>query len=165
MKLDTEMFPVSMIELMDKKVLVRTDQAETTKGKNVVISDELHKQMIKAHNSKIGVWNENMLQKPAKRVKRTSAMLIEKYQRQLEEDRKYRVTRGIKRDRFFKAWNRPDQRGPWCTGEPQRRTVQHPTDWEPEIRQNPGFADQSGLGNPDHCVNHPNLLHDEGGSS
>jgi hypothetical protein len=27
-----------------------------------------------------------------------SAMLIEKYQRQLEEDRRYRVTRGIKWD-------------------------------------------------------------------
>jgi hypothetical protein len=37
MKLDTDLFPVSMVDLMDKKVLVRTDQAEMTKGKNVVI--------------------------------------------------------------------------------------------------------------------------------
>jgi hypothetical protein len=43
MKLDSDPFPVSMVELMDKKVLVRTDQVETTKGKNVVISDELFK--------------------------------------------------------------------------------------------------------------------------
>jgi hypothetical protein len=40
------------------------------------------------------------------------AVLIEKYQRQLEEDRRYRVTRGIKQDRFFEAQNRLDQWGP-----------------------------------------------------
>jgi hypothetical protein len=34
--------------------------------------------------------------------------LIKKYQRQLEEDRMYLVTRGIQRDRFFEAQNRPD---------------------------------------------------------
>jgi co-chaperonin GroES (HSP10) len=106
MKLDTDSFRIGMVELMDKKVLVRTDQAEMTKGKNVVISDELRNRMIKPHILEIGVWKENMLQKPAKRVKLTSAMLIEKYQRQLEEDWKYRVTRWIKWDRFFKAQNR-----------------------------------------------------------
>jgi hypothetical protein len=37
MKLDTDPLPISMVELMDKKVLVRTDQAEMTKGKNVVV--------------------------------------------------------------------------------------------------------------------------------
>jgi hypothetical protein len=78
MKLDSDPFPVSMVELMDKKVLVRTDQVETTKGKNVVISDELFKWMIKPHNPNIGVWKEKW--KPAKRVKPMSAMLIEKYQ-------------------------------------------------------------------------------------
>jgi hypothetical protein len=36
-----------MVELMDNKVLVCTDQAETTKGKNVVVSDELCNRMIK----------------------------------------------------------------------------------------------------------------------
>jgi hypothetical protein len=55
MKLDIDPFPISMVELMDKKVLVRTDQAETTKGKNVAIFDELRNQMIKPHNSEIGV--------------------------------------------------------------------------------------------------------------
>jgi hypothetical protein len=60
--------------------LVRTDHAETTKGKNVVISDELLDQMSKPHDSEIGMWKENMLRKPAKRVKPTLAMLIEKYQ-------------------------------------------------------------------------------------
>jgi hypothetical protein len=38
MKLNTDPFSINMVELMDKKVLVRTDQAETTKGKNVVVS-------------------------------------------------------------------------------------------------------------------------------
>jgi hypothetical protein len=128
MKLSKDSFPIGMFELMDKKVLVCTNQAETTKGKNVVASDELHNWMIKPHNPDIGVWKENVLQKPAKRVKPTSTMLIEKYQRQLEEDRKYRVTRGIKRDIFFKARNRLDQRGPWHTGEPRWRMVQHSID-------------------------------------
>jgi hypothetical protein len=43
--------------------------------------------------------------------------------------------------------------------------VQRSTHQEPEIRQNPQFADRSGSSNPYHCVNHPNVLHDEGGSS
>jgi hypothetical protein len=41
MKLDTDPFPIGMVELMDKKVWGHTDQAGTTKGKNVVIFDEL----------------------------------------------------------------------------------------------------------------------------
>jgi hypothetical protein len=41
MKLNTDPFPIGMVELINKKVLVRTDQVETMKGKNVVISDEL----------------------------------------------------------------------------------------------------------------------------
>jgi hypothetical protein len=61
--------------------------------------------MIKPHNPEIGMWKENVLRKPAKRVKPALAMLIEKYQWQLEEDRRYRVTRGIKQGRFFKARN------------------------------------------------------------
>jgi hypothetical protein len=137
MKLDMNPFPVGMVELMDKKILVRTDQAETTKGKNVVISNDLCSWMIKPHNPKIDVWKENVLWKLTKRVKHASAMLIEKYQQRLEEDRRYRVTQGIKRDRFFEAQNRPDQRDPWHTDVPRRRMTQHYTDREPEIRQNP----------------------------
>jgi hypothetical protein len=81
MKLDTDPFPIGMVELMDKKVLVRTQQAEMTKGKNVVVSDEQRIRMIKPHNPESGMWKENVLWKPAKRVKPMSAMLIEKYQR------------------------------------------------------------------------------------
>jgi hypothetical protein len=60
MMLDTDPFPIGMVEIEHKKILVRTDQAETTMGKNVVVSDDLHKQMIKPHNLEIGVWKENM---------------------------------------------------------------------------------------------------------
>jgi hypothetical protein len=56
MKLDTDPFPVGMVELEHKKILVRTNQAKMTKGKNVVASDDLHNQMIKPHNPKIGLW-------------------------------------------------------------------------------------------------------------
>jgi hypothetical protein len=81
MKLNMDPFPVGMVELMNKKVLVHKDQAEMTKGKNVVIFDDLRNRMIKPHNPEIGVWKENVQRKPAKRVKPTLAMLIEKYQR------------------------------------------------------------------------------------
>jgi hypothetical protein len=80
MKLDTDLFPVDMVELMDKKILVCTDQAEMTRGKNVIISDELRNRMIEPHNPEIGMWKENVMRRPAKRVKPMSAMLIEKYQ-------------------------------------------------------------------------------------
>jgi hypothetical protein len=53
MKLDTNLLPLSMVELEHKKILVRTDQAETTKGKNVVISNDLRNRMIKPHNPEI----------------------------------------------------------------------------------------------------------------
>jgi hypothetical protein len=112
MKLGTDPFPIDMVKLMVKKVLVHTDQAKTTKGKNVIIFDELHTRMIKPHNPEIGVWKENVLRKPAKRAKPMMAVLIEKYQQQLEENWRYRVTRGIKQDRFFEARNWPDQLEP-----------------------------------------------------
>jgi hypothetical protein len=60
MKFDINPFPVGMVELMDKNVLVHMQQAEITKGKNVVISDELRNRMIKPHNPEIGMWKENM---------------------------------------------------------------------------------------------------------
>jgi hypothetical protein len=71
---------VGMVKIGHKKILVRMDQAETTKGKNVVVSDDLCNRMIKPHNPEIGVCKENVQRKPAKRVKPMSALLIEKYQ-------------------------------------------------------------------------------------
>jgi hypothetical protein len=69
----------------------------------MVVSDDLRNQMIKPHNPEVGMWKENVQRKPARKVKPTSAMLIEKYQRRLEEDRRYRVAQGIKWHRFFEA--------------------------------------------------------------
>jgi hypothetical protein len=43
-------FPVGMVEIEHEKNLVRTDQAEMAKGKNVVISDDLRYRIIKPHN-------------------------------------------------------------------------------------------------------------------
>jgi hypothetical protein len=60
MKLDMDPFLISMVELEQKKILVRIDQAETTKGRNVVVSDDLHNQMIKLHNPEVGMWKENV---------------------------------------------------------------------------------------------------------
>jgi hypothetical protein len=56
MKLDMNMFPIGTVELMDKKILVHMGQAQMTKGKNVVLSNELCDWMIKPHNPKIGMW-------------------------------------------------------------------------------------------------------------
>jgi hypothetical protein len=81
MKLNTDSFSIGMVKIKDKKILVHIDLIETTKGKNVVIFDDLHNRMIKLHNLEIGVWKENVQRKSAKRVKLTLAMLIEKYQR------------------------------------------------------------------------------------
>jgi hypothetical protein len=41
MKHDMDPFPVGMVELELKKILVRTDQAETTRGKNMIVSDDI----------------------------------------------------------------------------------------------------------------------------
>jgi hypothetical protein len=43
--------------------------------------------------------------------------------------------------------------------------MQHSIDWEPGIRQNPWITDQSGSGNPDRRVNHPDVLRDREESS
>jgi hypothetical protein len=158
MKLDIDPFPIGMVKLEHKKILVRTDQAETTKGKSVVISNDLRNRIIKPDSSEIGMWKENVQRKPTKRVKPMSAMLIEKYQQQLEEDRRYRVTQGIKWDRFFEAQNRSDLQETQRGGGPQRRTAHHSTDREPEISQNLQFTDRSGSGNLDHRVNCPDML-------
>jgi hypothetical protein len=56
MKLDKDLFPanVNMIELNGKKVLVRPSQAESTKGKEVVIGEERQTWMIRPKNPEIG---------------------------------------------------------------------------------------------------------------
>jgi hypothetical protein len=165
MKLDRDPFPTGMVELEQKMILVRTDQAKTTKGRNVVVSDDLRNRMIKPHNPEVGIWKENVQKKLASKVKPTSVMLIEKYQRQLEEDRRYRVARLIKWDRFFEAQNRSDlprSRHAWGH---QRRIMQHAMDRAHGIRQITRFADRAGSDNLDRRVNHANVLHSGEGPS
>jgi hypothetical protein len=74
-----------------------------------------------------------------------STMLIEKYQWQLE-------------DRFFEAQNQLDQPEPQCTEESRRTLMQHSMDQVPGVRQNAQVTDRSSSGNPDHRVNHPDVL-------
>jgi hypothetical protein len=56
MKLDRDMFPVNMnmVELDGKKVLIQPSQAESTKGKEVIIGEERLPRMIKPKSLKDG---------------------------------------------------------------------------------------------------------------
>jgi hypothetical protein len=49
MRLDMEPFPanVNVIDFEGKKILVRASQADSTRGKDVVVSDELRPGMMK----------------------------------------------------------------------------------------------------------------------
>jgi hypothetical protein len=60
-KLDKDPFPVNMnmVKLEGKKVLVRLSQAETTKGKEVIIGEERPPRMIKPKSPKDGQWKNN----------------------------------------------------------------------------------------------------------
>jgi hypothetical protein len=63
MKLYVDPFLVTVADLEGKKVLVWTDKAETTMGKQVVVSDELRNHMIKSKSLEVGVWKENIERK------------------------------------------------------------------------------------------------------
>jgi hypothetical protein len=65
-KLDKDSFPANMymVELNGKKVLVRPSQAESTKGKEVIIGEERQPRMIRPKNPKIGRWEKNERSKP-----------------------------------------------------------------------------------------------------
>jgi hypothetical protein len=54
MKLNKDPFPVNMVELNGKKILVWPSQAESTKGKEVIIREERSLRMIKLKSSKDG---------------------------------------------------------------------------------------------------------------
>jgi hypothetical protein len=58
MKLDKDSFLANMNtdELNDKKILVRQSQAESTKGKEVIIGEERSPRMIKPKSPKDGQW-------------------------------------------------------------------------------------------------------------
>lgn len=82
MKLDTDPFPMNMVRLGQKKILVCSNQANSTRGKNVIVFDELRNWMVKPRSPVVGVWKENYARRMAQRVKPASRMLIDKYIRQ-----------------------------------------------------------------------------------
>jgi hypothetical protein len=81
MKLDKDPFLVNMdmVELDRKKVLVQSSQAESIKGKEVVIGEERPSRMIKPKSLKDGHWQKNEGSKPQQRPKATFDILMAKY--------------------------------------------------------------------------------------
>jgi hypothetical protein len=81
MKLDKDTFPANMniVELDGKKVLVQPSQAESTKGKEVVIGEERPPRMIKPKSPKDGQLPKNEGRKPQKCPKATFDILVVKY--------------------------------------------------------------------------------------
>jgi hypothetical protein len=81
MKLDKDSFPMNMnmVKLDRKKVLVRPSQAESTKGKDVMIGEERPLKMIKPKSPKGGQWQINEGGKPQQRPKTTFDILMSKY--------------------------------------------------------------------------------------
>jgi GH43 family beta-xylosidase len=60
-KLDKDSFltNMNMVELDGKKVLVQPSQAESIKGKEVIIGEEWSPRMIKPKSPKDGQWQKN----------------------------------------------------------------------------------------------------------
>jgi hypothetical protein len=81
MKLDKDPFSanMNMIELDGKRVLVQPSQAESTKGKEVVIGEERQPRMIRPKNLEIGRWKKNKRSKPRSHPKVTFDTLMAKY--------------------------------------------------------------------------------------
>jgi hypothetical protein len=71
-----------MINFEEKRILVHTTQADTMKGKNVIVSDEPRVRMLKPRIPEPGVWTVNQCRWLSHRVKLISDMLLEKYARQ-----------------------------------------------------------------------------------
>jgi hypothetical protein len=60
MKLDTDPFPMNVnIINFEEKIVVRTSQAESTHGKNVIVSDALQVRMIKPKSPDPRLWKTN----------------------------------------------------------------------------------------------------------
>ncbi len=81
MKLNKDPLPANMntVELDGKKVLVQPSQAESTKGKEIVIGEERQPRMIMPKNPEIGRWKKNERSKPRSRPKVTFDILMAKY--------------------------------------------------------------------------------------
>jgi hypothetical protein len=73
MKLDKDPFSanMNMVKLDGTKVLAQPSQAESTKGKEVVIGEERQSRMIGPKNLEIGQWKKNKRSKPRSHPKVT----------------------------------------------------------------------------------------------
>jgi hypothetical protein len=69
------------MKLNGKKVLVRPSQAESTKGKDVIIGEEWPPRMIKLKSLKDGQWQKNERSKPQQRPKAIFDILMDKYKK------------------------------------------------------------------------------------
>ena len=78
MNLDIDPFPINMVEFENKKMLIRSDQTESAREKNIV-DISAPPRMIKPKNPEIGVWKVNGGRRQAPRPKPTVSMLLEKY--------------------------------------------------------------------------------------
>jgi hypothetical protein len=83
MKLDKDLFPMNMniVELDGKKVLVQPSQAESTKGKEVVIGEERPPRMIRPKSPKDGQWQKNEGSNLQRCPKSTFDILMAKYKK------------------------------------------------------------------------------------
>jgi hypothetical protein len=81
MKLDKDLFStnMNMVELEGKKVIIRPSQAESTKGKEVIIGEERKQRMIKSKSPEDGQWKKNKRSKPQSLPKATFNILMPKY--------------------------------------------------------------------------------------
>jgi hypothetical protein len=79
-KLDINPFPISAIDFENQKILVRSDQTESTKEKNIIIDDNAAPRMIKPKNPNVGVQNvDERKRKQAPRPKPTVKHMLDKY--------------------------------------------------------------------------------------
>jgi hypothetical protein len=69
------------MKLNGKKVLVRPSQAESTKGKDVIIGEEWPPRMIKLKSLKDVQWQKNERSKPQQRPKAIFDILMDKYKK------------------------------------------------------------------------------------
>lgn len=75
MRLDSDPFPVRVNMI---NVLVRTSQADSTQGKNVVMSDEPRARMMKPRSPEPRVWKLNQRRKVSQKIRPMFDMLLEK---------------------------------------------------------------------------------------
>jgi hypothetical protein len=81
MKLNKDLFPtdMNMVELDGKKILIQPSQAESTKGKEVIIGEKRPPRMLKPKYSKDGQWKKNERSKSQECPKVTFDILMAKY--------------------------------------------------------------------------------------